>query len=311
MWRPFTKGLQTAGRGLVDYKERSTPRLELATELSHTVSELGVLRPVRSKVGILFDPLCIDFQNLYTKCYKVDQNIYLNSICGAYGAMLDAGVRADIVRIDEISNYSVLILSNHIVIGKDTAKALKRFVEAGGILVCDGKIGTVDEYSMLNSELPGGDINDIMGLEYIDSDYENMDFDFAGRSYLGYYGKEITALNGSEAIAHFEDLSPAIVRKESGRGRVITVNTHLWYSYNTQSDSPINFASYLADTYALRDICAGKDLYVRLAENENDRCAFIFNYTDNAVCSHIKGAGFDEDITLAAHEVKILRTKRI
>ena len=310
MWRPFTKGLQTSGRGLIDYKERSTPRLEFAKALSQQISEMGILTPKRSQVGILFDPMCEDFQLLYTKCYgKVDQNIYLASICGAYAAMLEAGVKADVVTIDEINEYKAIFLSNHIVIGKKTANALRTYVKNGGVVICDGKTGFVDEYSMLSQTLPGGEFNEMMGLEWIDSDYEGMNFSMVGNNYPGYYVKEITALTDGEAIAVFDDGAPAIVRKRTGKGEVLTINTNLWYSYGKQSTA-VSLASLLAEKYNLFDITVSFPLKARVAENDEWRYAFIFNYTDTDISGHLCGAGFEEEITVKAYDVVISRIKK-
>ncbi len=311
MWRPFTKGLQTAGRGLVDYKERSTPRLEFAKALSETVSETGALTPTKSKVGILFDPLCLDFQILYTKCYRVDKNIYLSSVCGAYSAFYSAGVRADIITLEEIKSYKAIVLSNQIVIGKKTAEALSEYVKAGGVVICDGRTGLVDEYGMLGKTLPGGEFNPLMGHEFIDSDYENMKFTFNGKAYDGYYGREITELTDGERISLFEDGSPAIIKKKTGRGEVITFNTYLWYSYGENSSPSAEIASLLIEEYGLRTVSAPPSLKVRTAENGKHRYAFVFNYTDGDVSGKITGDGFDTLVTVTAHDVKILRTEII
>ena len=311
MWRPFTKGLQTAGRGLIDYKERSTPRLEIAEKISDIVLKTGALKPQRSKVGILFDPMCEDFQILYTKCYKVDQNIYLSSLCGAYGAMLDVGVRADVITADEIQEYKVILLSNHVAMSEKTANALKEFVTGGGVVVCDGKTGIVDEYSMLSQELPGGGINELMGLDFIDVDYENLGFLLDGKKYLGYNGRDITNVTDGEAIAYFDDGAPAIVRKRTGKGEVITVNTNIWYSYGKENKGSVEFASYLAKEYSVCDIMVSSPLKVRIADNDEFRYAFVFNYTENDATGYLKGCGFDTDVTVKANDVEILEIKKI
>ena len=309
MWRPFTKGLQTAGRGLVDYKNRSTPRLEFAKDFSEIIKETGALTPARGKVGILFDGMCQDFQIFYTKAYKIDQNIYLNSLCGAYKAFYDIGVRADIVKLHEIENYKLLILSNHIVIGKETARALTEYVKNGGIIICDGKIGIVDELSMLAGELPGGDFNPCMGFEYIDSDYEGLGFSMDGKNYLGYYGRELTRVTDGHAVAFFDDGYPAIVEKSAGEGKVISFNTYLWYGHNNGSGDAKAFAELLADRFELRDVTVTEPLKIRVAENGESRFAFVFNYTDSAVGGRISGLGFDREITVAPQDVVILKVK--
>ncbi len=311
MWRPFTKGLQTSGRGLIDYRERSTPRLELARELSGVIAELGPLTPQKSKVGILFDVLCEDFQLLYTRSYrKVDQNVYLSSICGAYGAMLHAGIRCDIVSIEEISDYRVILLTNHIVMSEHTASVLSEYVKSGGVVVCDGKIGFVDELSMLSGELPGGAFNEMMGIDLIDSDYENMRFALDGRMLEGHYGREIVELKGAQSVASFEDGMPAIVKNCHGKGEVITVNTYLWHSYETKTGLSEEFASYLDQEYRLRNIEAPSPLMVRVSENAEFRYAFVFNYTDRDVSGRVLGDGFDTDVTVKAHGVEILKVSK-
>ena len=311
MWRPFTKGLQTAGRGLIDYKGRSTPRLEFASDLAKTLSETGTLTPTRSKIGILFDPLCLDFQILYTKCYRVDQNIYLSSVCGAYNAFYSAGVRADVITPEEINSYKAVVLSNHIVIGKKTAKVLSEYVKNGGTVICDGRTGLVDEYGMLGETLPGGEFNSLMGHEFIDSDYENMRFTFGGKTQEGYYGREIVALTDGEILSLFEDGSPAVVKKKTGKGEVITFNTYLWYSNGKSGSLSTDIALLLAEEYGLRTLDVTPSLKVRTAENGKYRYAFVFNYTDGEVNGHISGEGFDTDVSLTAQDVKILRTEII
>ncbi|MBQ8357140.1 MAG: beta-galactosidase [Clostridia bacterium] len=310
MWRPFTKGLQTAGRGLVDYKNRSTPRLAFAKAFSEAVEGIGALKPIRSKVGILFDGQCHDFQVCYTRCYKVDQNLYMNSLCGAYQAMWDAGVRCDIVKLEEIKEYKMLILSNHIVIGEDTAEILTEYVRAGGIIVCDGKIGIVNERTMLNDVLPGGAFNKAMGCEFIDTDYEGLDFTCHDKSYNGFYGRELVEVTEGRVIGTFADGSPAVVEKVSGRGKVITVNTYLWYGHNRQCGNADAFAAALADAYDLRDVTVTAPLKIRISENKNARFVFVFNYTDEPVSGEIMGSGFDGPVTVGAQDVVVLKKER-
>lgn len=306
MWRPFTKGLQTGGRGLVDYKNRSTPRLEFVSSFAKTIKQTGALMPLRSKVGILFDPRCQDFQTFYTKCYKLDQNIYLNSLGGAYEAFFDAGVCCDIVRLDEINNYRLIILSNQLVIDASTAAALKEYVENGGTVVCDGKTGVVDDNAMLNGLLPGGEFNSNMGHEYIDSDFGEMNFSCRGAVYSGYYGREITRATDGEVIGYFSDGSPAVVLKKAGDGAVITFNTFVWYGYYSKQNNADEICRAIADKMNLYDVTVTEPLKVRVAENGTKTFAFVFNYTDDTVCGHLSGCGVDTDVCVPSNDVIIV-----
>ncbi len=310
-WRPFDKGLQTAGRGLVDYKNRSTPRLVFAKEFAEVLRETGTLTPVRAKVGILFDETSHDFQICYTKCYEdVDQNIYLSSLCGAYEAMWRAGVRCDIVKIDRIKEYKMLILSNTVVISAATARALTEFVKEGGVIVCDGKIGITDEFSMMHSAMPGGDFNAAMGCEYVDCDYEGLDFVCGEKAYAGYYGRDLLHVTDGEAVGTFADGYPAVIEKRLGDGVVITAATYVWYGENKGAGTGTPFAASLADRFCLRDITVDAPLHVRVSENEDAVFAFVFNYTETDVCSKVEGYGFAETVTVPANDVIILKREK-
>lgn len=310
MWRPFVKGMQTLGRGLVDYKNESTPRLEFAEKFSKILGRTGVLSPVAPKAAILYDPDSEIFQKCYTKAYPVDQNIYLDSLCGAYQAMFDLGIPCGFCRLDEIGNYRMVLMTNQIVIGKKTAEILEEYVRGGGVLVCDGKIGAVDESSALNRSLPGGCFQPCLGCEWKDTTKGGLKFTYGGKTYSGYYSREEVVLTDGECAGEFEDKIPAVVVKNSGKGRVITVNTHLWYGYFKRGGKACEFLAALAEEWKLLDCRITSPLKVRLAENQRDRFAFIFNYTDQIVRGHISGCGFDEDVTVGACDVKILETRR-
>lgn len=307
MWRPFTKGLQTAGRGLVDYKGRSTPRLDTAVDFGKEMRTIGALKPTRGRVGILFDGRCQDLQSYYTKCYKVDQNIYLNSISGAYDAFFEIGVRADIVKIEEIGEYPCILLTNHIMIGARESALLTDYVNRGGVLICDGKTGVVDEWSMLSGVLPGGALNALMGQEFEDSDYEQLDLECEGLAYGGAYGRDLMQVTDGEVLGRFADGYPAVVRKQSGCGEVISINTHLWYGYNQKQNDAHRFAAMLTERYNLQEITVSAPLRARLATDGTRRYAFVFNYGGEAVTGCLKGDGFDRTVSVAAHDVIVLK----
>lgn len=311
MWRPFTKGLQTMGRGLVDYKNRETPRLQFAKALSEYIAGAGALTPVRSGIGILYDDRCEDLQRFYTYAYEVDDSIYGNSVCGAYRALMQAGVHADIVRLHEIKNYKVIVLTNHLRMDEEDVRALTEFVENGGTVICDGKTGIVDGDSMLQDELPGGGFNSYMGISYIDTDYEGLDFTLKDKTYQGFYGRDIVEVTDAEVLAEFADSSPAITHKRNGKGSVISIQTYLGYSATKGEKTATELAGLLADHYKLRDVTVDGDLMVRISENKKEYFAFVFNYTDAASEGYIKGYGFDRNVRVEAQDVLVLRREKI
>ncbi len=218
MWRPFRKGLQTLGRGLLDYKGRPTERLFAAQEIGRIIRDVGPVVPVRGDVAIVYEDLCEDFQRLYTKAYDVDQRLYLRSIYGAYQAMYDLNISCDIVRLNEIAGYRVVIATNHLVVSEADADCLRAYVRGGGMLLTDGKFGICGPDSLAYRELPGGPFCGETGEELLDSDYEGLAFHWKrhedGELHVkGFYGRELMAVTDGEALARFEDGYPAVVAR--------------------------------------------------------------------------------------------------
>ena len=161
MWRPFTKGLQTLGRGIVNYRTVPTERYGLVKEMSEELfGKYGVITPVRSKVGVLYHELSDDLSRKYA-CYNtVDSDIYLRSVFGAYKAFMDSGVRADIITLDELSGYECVVITNACAMSRADCDRIAEFVKGGGRVILDGKVAIVDEASLQYEYIPGGGLHE-------------------------------------------------------------------------------------------------------------------------------------------------------
>ena len=311
MWRPFDKGLQTLGRGLVDYKGRSTERLAQAHLLSKTFAEYGTLIPVRSKVGILYDTACDDLHRPLTNTYKLDKDIYLCSVHGAYKAFYDADVRADIVTINEINSYNTVVLTNNIVMDDTRAKALTTFVENGGTLIIDGRFGIITPFSQLSEMLPGGAMNRLCGQEFLDSDYEGLDYNYGDISVMGHFGRDLMSVTDGEVLGSFGDGYPAIVRKTYGKGKVLFFNTQLFYGYYlSPADDTLALIRKLAEELSLEPLNISGNVHARVAKSDGKVLFFIFNYenTDEyaEVSCKIDGRCYKATATVAANDSVIV-----
>lgn len=311
MWRPFTKGLQTLGRGLVDHKNRPTERLDAAKEMAEFFKLNRVVKPVQAKIAVVYDSFCEDLQKTYTIAYNVDQNIYINSVYGAYKAFFDAGIPCDITTLDDIENYKTIVLVNHVALSDEYSDKLTKYVKSGGNIIIDGKTGIVDENGLAHKNIPCGKFNAFVGTDFTDSDYENTTFDFCGKKINGYYGKDIVSVaDGAEIAAKFCDGTPAIVINNN-HGDVISINTQLFYGYFKTSDKSVpSFVNDISERFNLRQYTLGGNLYCKLAENEQNRYAFIFNYSDKEQKCLFETDGFSTEISVKAHGTEVLKWQK-
>ena len=311
MWRPFDKGLQTMGRGLVDYKGRPTERLDAAEEIGNVFAENGALTPVRSEVGILYDAQADNLSRPLSAYHLPDKDIYLSSIHGAYRAIWDANYRADIVTLEELGEYRAVVLTNSIVMDDLRAEALRAYVEQGGTLIVDGRFGVIDPYSQLSTELPGGALNDLCGEEFVDSDYKGVTFTYRDLSVSGGYGRDLMRLNDGEAIAFFEDGYPAIVRRSCGKGQVLFLNCQLWYGYHmNQTQGVRELTRALLDELEISVPEIVGSIKLRVARGNGKLHFFLFNYTEEEqavkVNVTVEGKPYTLEATVAPNDSVIL-----
>lgn len=176
---------------------------------------------------------------------------------------------------------------------------------------CDGKIGLVDDLSLLNQELPGGEFNKYIGTEYIDMDYESLSFTYKGLTVRGYYSRDIVEVRDAVCRGSFTDGSAAVTSRICGQGLVLAVNTCLWYGYlKTKDESVKAFAKTLISEFVLSEYEISAPLKARFCENENEYISFIFNYSDQEVNGHILSEIFDQNICVKPNDVIILREEK-
>lgn len=308
MWKPFYKGLQTMGRGLVDYKDRPTERLDIARELSAFFAENKKMKPIRAKTAIIYDDFCEDLQKTYTMAYKAEDNIYVNSIYGAYSAFFDANISCDIAKIEDIDKYETIVLVNQLALSRENQIRLCEFVKKGGNVIIDGKTGITDELSHTLENIPCGEFNGFTGEDYIDSRYENLSFKYNNKAVSGFDHRDIVSVyDGAETEAVFEDGTPAVVSKKSG-GTVLTINTQLFLGYiKNRSADVLDFVKDLAKKFSLYNYELPDTLYCKLSKNSDANYAFIFNYTAKEQSGTFKTEGYKAEVTLNPNEVKVLR----
>lgn len=307
MWRPFTKGVQTLGRGLVNYRNKPTERFALVKEISKTFKKFGVLRPVKSKVGVLYSRLSDDVSRRYTSSYSVDDNFYNKSVFGAYKAFCDNNVRPDVITVDELENYKCVVLSNTCVISNKEAEMISTYVKNGGTIIVDGKFSVVDEESMQHPIIPGGNLHLVTGEIYFETDNNENSFTVDQKQVDFFYGKDSVELETATVLGRFTDGSAAFVKNNFGKGCAYTFNLNVFYSYLEKEFLSIKeLVASLIDELDLSQVKTDAPIMLRLAEADGKTLVFAFNYTDNDIDTVIEVGGKRIKAFVKKNDVEIL-----
>lgn len=307
-WRPFRQGVQTYARGLVDAAGRATERSAEAGRIAALLTERSYFfshaRPEPARAAILYDPLSHDFAKAFLGTYSplLSGSLYTDSIAGLYRALWDCNVAVDFVRPEEAELLDprvcrVLFASNQLVMSGRLARALEAYTVAGGVLVCDGKLGLIDERGHLHDELPGGPLNSLLGYRVVDTAPDGLgirldDGALGSLSLDGYHERQSLELGegGSEAIAGFVNGDPALVRSTAGQGEIISIATSLWLGYFAGGAAPTReLAERFVRRFELRlEESADERLKTRRLVGPEGVVFFVFNYETEEIVSTVR-----------------------
>lgn len=323
-WDPFMKGIQTAGRGLVDSQGGFTPRADAAAEIGGILKEhrtaFTTYDPEQPRVAILYDKLTHDFTKAFTLTVPDETNIYINSIAGLYECLWELNIPAKFITPDDVKNgkasaFGTLFLTNQLTIGSELAAALKQFAEQGGTIIADGKFGEIKEDSLMNEHLPGGNLNADLGYHLIDIDPLELRISLKvgeKSSLPGYFERKILSIDSPdvEVWGSYSDNSPGVLHSTVGKGRILYISSMLWYGYHKEPSPNVrNWVQNLDALYSL-SLHSITDSRLKLCslKGEDGMLLFVFNYTNESISSDVYLSGIEselEAVSCISHSCKL------
>jgi beta-galactosidase len=284
--------------GAEKYHSAMVPHAGADSEVFRAVAELGrtlrTLAPVAgtdretARVGIVFD-----WESWWASeqdSHPTDRLDYRQEALDWYSALLDLGVRADIVTAQTaLDRYDMVITPVLHMIPAALSKELTRYVEQGGHLVSTYFSGVVDENDHIWLGGYPGALRDLLGIRIeefgplLDGDTVELDLDGAATGSL--WTDRITVTDPEvEVLAHYRSGAytgrPAVTRRTVGGGSAAYVSTRLGREGLTgllpQLLAPAGVGSELPD--AARGVV---ELTVR--RDADSRYLFLVNRTDGTV----------------------------
>jgi len=319
-WDPFMKGIQTAGRGLVDPNGGLTPRAHVAAEIGKILDgnreAFTTYTPEQPRAAILYDKLTHDFTKAFTLTVPDETNIYINSLAGLYECLWELNIPVKFITPDDIQQgkahaFQTLFITNQLTIGPELAAAIKQFAEQGGTVIADGKFGEIREDGLLNVQLPGGELNAELGFQFIDIDPLQLDISI-GTEWMGedlnlpgYFERKLLSIDQSkvEVIGSFSDNYPGVTCSPIGKGSILYISTMLWYGYHKKPNPEVlKWVRQLNEKYhlSLHTVSDSRLKHCTL-RGENGLLLFVFNYTENVIASEVELRGIGSTIESAAN----------
>jgi beta-galactosidase len=314
-WDPFMKGIQTSGRGLVDARGGVTSRAQAAAEIGKILAEnereFLNYEPEKPRVAILYDKLSHDFTKAFTLTVPKEATVYIDSIAGLYECLWELNIPAKFVTPEDVldgtvQSFQTLFLTNQLVIGPQLAEALRRFADQGGTIIADGKFGEIREDGILNTDLPGGNLNAALGYRLVDIEPQQLDIFIEagevgrGASFPGYFERKILDVEESKAEVwgRYKDRTPAVLCSKVGKGRIVYISTLLWYGYHQNPNKDIlAWVKQLDEAFSMSLHSIGDPaLKLCTLRGDDGLLLFVFNYQDREASSEVVLNGIDSPL---------------
>lgn len=233
-WRPFLHGYQSTGRGLTLMDGTPNERanaiqtlLEIVNYNRNVFANAKIVKPqvqfaVSYDVRLWFDSLL--------KFGESGPSFWSKNVEGWYQYFWDAGILPEFTNLDNLDErcmqIPVMVLPGIIRITENQAKKIVSYVENGGILIADGRLGTLNEVGCVPAEgIPGGTLSKLFGV--VEYDVESNQKMLINESHypIGFQSQKLKLLSPDvEVLVRMEDGLPAVVSHQYGNGKAIYVN---------------------------------------------------------------------------------------
>ena len=239
-WRPFLHGYQSTGRGLTGMDgtpNRRARRVKELVTLLHQHRELFgsdfTIRKPDVKIAVSYS------SRLYFDAFlKWNNSFWSQEVEGFYRLFWNQGMAVDFTDLEELDeeDVRVLVLPSTLSISEKTALQLAQYVERGGILIADGRLGSVNEYGEVPAEgIPGRTLSRLFGVVETDVD-SGHNFSINGTVIPCNFMEQILKIeDGVQVLAAMEDGNAAVTLHSYGKGAALYFNSFIGTELKRQS----------------------------------------------------------------------------
>ncbi|MGO8734956.1 MAG: beta-galactosidase [Terriglobia bacterium] len=305
-WYPMSSGFESNGYGLINLDGTLTPRAraagKVAQEMARNGGDLLATEPAGAQVAVLFNRLSYMVGGSQSSLSKLG-NATRDSLLGVHRAFLEQQIPVDFVHPmdvvhDKLSQYKILFLPFPVMLSKNVAEGVVRFIQNGGSVVAEARLAWNDERGFSSDEVPGMGLAAVFGArEKVIRPLEKPEVILepnAGlpgctpgtRAVAEAFEEELEPLPGARVLARFADGAPAMVENDYGKGKAILVGSFLAMAYERQHNDAakqvlLAFARAAGVTPEVN--VSGHNtsqMEVRRLEGNDVQFLFAFNHSD-------------------------------
>ncbi len=304
-WYPMSSGFESNGYGLINLDGTITERARIAGSvakiLNHHASELLNAQPAPAQVAILYNRLSYMVGGSQPSLSNLG-NAERDSLTGLYRAFFEQQVPIDFVHPEDVihnklNQYKILFMPFPVMLSKVTAEGIKNYIQSGGTVVAEARLGWNDERGFASDIIPGFGLNEVFGArEKLIRPVEHPLLTIKGQAQPvpgAAYEEELEPRPGAHVLGQFADGEPAVVANSWGKGKAILIGSFVALAYNAgPSDAAKQFLISLARAAGVSQELeiAGQgtsELEARRMVSGREQLVFVFNHSKSSADSTV------------------------
>ncbi|MGE5206853.1 MAG: beta-galactosidase trimerization domain-containing protein, partial [Chlamydiota bacterium] len=256
-WYPMSSGYESNGYGLVNLDGSVTERARAAGDSAKIIeahaSSLLAAKPAPAQVAILYNRLSYMVGGTEPSLSKLG-NAERDSLLGLHRMFLEEQIPVDFVHPQDVvssrlGQYKIVFLPYPVMLAKDVAEGIRRYVENGGTVVAEARLAWNDARGIASDVIPGAGLDEVFGArEHLirPADRPAMETavlpglpGMAVREKVAGTGfeEELTPMPSAQVLARFSDGQPAIVENSFGKGKAVLVGSFVALAYERQQEA--------------------------------------------------------------------------
>lgn len=304
-WYPMNAGFESNGYGLINLDGTLTERARTAGKVAQAIerhaADILDSKPAPAQVAVLFNRLSYMVGGEEASLSKLD-NAERDSLMGLHRAFFEQQIPIDFVHPEDViqnklSPYKILYLPYPVMLSKEVAEGVKRYIENGGAAVAEARLAWNDERGFASDTVPGFGLDRVFGArEKVIRPSGRPEIRLEPSTGLTgmrpqgeAFEEDLEPLAGGRVLARFDNGEPAIVENRYGKGRAIMVGSFVALGYERHPEDSatkellISFARAAGVSPAVEVSGAGsKEVEIRRLLGDRVQILFAFNHDQQA-----------------------------
>ena len=307
-WYPMSSGFESNGYGLIHLDGSLTDRARAAGNAARIIARHGAelldAAPAPAQIAILYNRLSYLVGGSQPTLSKLG-NAERDSLMGLHRVFSEQQIPVDFVHPDDViqnklGQYKILFLPFTVMVSRELAEGVKRYVRGGGTAVAEARLAWNDERGFASEAIPGFGLAEVFGArEKVIRPVENPALRTEASDALSGLGSPLTVggeafeeelepLSGAHVLARFANGEAAAVERTYGKGKAVLLGSFLAMAYQRRHEEATKrFVTSLAQATGVTSEAevsgtGTSEIEVRRLVSEHRQVVFVFNHAKDS-----------------------------